>query len=98
MSSTAVLSIYGVGAALLAFWAVARYPAFGPRGFGSSLLATFAAFAVISQVPGVVAFAIVSGGPAAALVFVVLPTFTLLFWTAGCLVRSLVALVMLRRR
>jgi hypothetical protein len=93
VSSTAVLLGYAVGAALLGFWAVARYPAFGPQSFGSALVATVAAFALLSEVPRIVAFAIASGGSAAALVLVVLPAFTLLFWASGCLVRSLVALI-----
>jgi hypothetical protein len=45
------------------------------------------------MVPVGVAYAIASGGPAVALIFVVLPAFTLLFWASGCLVRSLVTLM-----
>jgi hypothetical protein len=93
VSSTAVLFIYAVGAALLGFWAVARYPAIGPQTFRSALLVTVAAFALQSEVPVGVAYAIASGGPAVALIFVVLPAFTLLFWASGCLVRSLVTLM-----
>jgi hypothetical protein len=84
--------LFATGAALLAFWAVARFPSVGPQRFLSALLATAAAFVLMSPLPGIVASLAASSGAAAALLFVVLPSLTLLFWTTGCLVRSLVTL------
>jgi hypothetical protein len=46
----------------------------------------------MSPLPGLVASVAASNGAAATLLFVVLPSLTLLFWTTGCLVRSLVTL------
>ena len=85
-------SFFATGAALLAFWAVARFPSVGPQTFRTALLATAAAFVLMSPLPGIVASVAASSGAAAALLLVVLPSLTLLFWTTGCLVRSLVAL------
>jgi hypothetical protein len=98
VSSTAVLFIYAVGASLVAFWAVARYPAFGPQTFRAALFAAVAAFALQTQMPALVVFAIRSLGVAATLVFVVLPSLVVLFWTSGCLVRSLIAMTTPYRR
>jgi hypothetical protein len=92
VSATAVLYSFGVGAALLGFWTAARFPSFGPQTFLGALVATGAAFVLASQLPAVVVRMVAAGGVAGALVFVVLPGLTLLFWTSGCLVRSLVAL------
>jgi hypothetical protein len=98
VSSTAVLFIYAVGASLVAFWAVARYPALGPQTFRPALFAAVAAFALQSQLPAFVVFAIRSLGVAPTLVFVVLPSLVVLFWTSGCLVRSLIAMITPYRR
>ena len=84
--------LFATGAALLAFWAVARFPSVGPQTVLKALLATAAAFVLMSPLPGIVAFVAAASGAPAALLFVVLPSLTLLFWTTGCLVRSLVAL------
>jgi hypothetical protein len=85
-------SIFASGAAVLAFWAVARFPSIGPQTVLSSLIATAAAFVLMSPLPGAVAAVAASKGTAAALLFVVLPSLTILSWTMGCLVRSLVTL------
>jgi len=59
-----------------------------------------AAAVVVFQSPmtGFVASVAASLGAAAALLLVVLPSLTLLFWASGCLVRSLVALIAPHRR
>ena len=84
---------FATGAALLGFWAVARFPSVGPQSFLTALLATAAAFLFMSPLRGAVASVAASKGAAAALLLVVLPSLTLLFWALGCLVRSLVALM-----
>jgi hypothetical protein len=90
--------LFAIGAALLAFWTVARFTSIGPQTVLSALIATAAAFLLMSPLPGIVASVAASKGVAAALLFVVLPSLTLLFWTTGCLVRSLVALAAPYRR
>jgi hypothetical protein len=51
------------------------------------------AMALESQLPTVAARTVPAGGVAGALVLVVLPGLTLLFWASGCLVRSVIALI-----
>jgi hypothetical protein len=89
---------FAIGAALLAFWAVARFPSVGPQTLRTAAVATVAAFLLQSPLPAVVASVTASAGPATALVVVVLPALVLLFWTSGCLVRSLVTLIAPHRR
>jgi hypothetical protein len=98
VNSTSVVLLFGVGAALLAFWVVARFPSIGPQTFRSALLATVAVFLFQTPMAGLVGSVAASYGVAAALMFVVLPSLTLLFWTSGCLVRSIVALIAPHRR
>jgi hypothetical protein len=90
--------LFATGAALLGFWTVARFPSVGPQSFLSALLAIAATFVVMAPLPSVVASVAASTGAAEALLFVVLPSLTLLFWASGCLVRSLVALIAPHRR
>jgi hypothetical protein len=84
--------VFALGASLLAFWAVARFPAVGPQSVRAALLLTVAAFVVQTPVLGLVSPVINAYGVPAALLLVILPSLTLLFWAAGCLVRSLVTL------
>jgi hypothetical protein len=90
--------LFATGAALLGFWAVARFPSVGPRSVTTALLATAAAFVLMSPLPSVVGSVAASAGAAEALLLVVLPSLTLLFWASGCLVRSLVTLIAPHRR
>jgi hypothetical protein len=57
------------------------------------LIAAAVAFALQSPMATLVGSVAISRGAGVALLFVVLPSLTLLFWTSGCLVRSLVALI-----
>jgi hypothetical protein len=93
MSSTSLFSFFVMGAALLAFWSVTRFPSFGPQTFGSALLATAAAFLLQSPLPSIVSAVAASDGVGTALVLIVLPSLVVLFWTSGCLIRSVVALL-----
>jgi hypothetical protein len=90
--------LFAVGAALLAFWTVARFPSVGPQTFRSALIATIAVFMLQTPVAGIIANVAASLGVSAALMLVVLPSLTLLFWTSGCLVRSIVTLIAPHRR
>jgi hypothetical protein len=98
VSSTLVLFAFAIGAALLAFWTAARYPSVGPQTFRSALLATVAVFMLQTPVAGIAGNVAASRGVPAALLLVVLPSLTLLFWTSGCLVRSIVAMIAPHRR
>jgi len=98
VNSTSVVLLFAVGAALLAFWTVARFPSVGPQTFRSALLATVAVFMLQTPVAGIVGNVAASRGVPAALLLVVLPALTLLFWTSGCLVRSIVAMIAPHRR
>jgi hypothetical protein len=84
---------FAAGAALLGFWTVARFPLFGPQTFGSALVLVVAAFVLQSPLLTLVGPVITSVGVSAGVLVVILPSLTLLFWTLGCLVRSLVALM-----
>ena len=92
MSSTSAVLVFAIGAAFLGFWTVARFPSFGPQTFRTALPATVAVFMLQSPLPSLVRAVVDTAGVAPALLFVVLPALTLLFWTSGCLVRSLVAM------
>ena len=92
MDPALVVAAFGAGSALIGFWAVARYPSFGPQRVGTALVAAIAAFVLQSPLLALMAPAVETVGPGGALLFVVLPSLTLLFWAAGCLVRSLVTL------
>ena len=98
MNSTSVVLLFASGAALLGFWTVARFPSIGPQTFRSALLATVGVFVLQSPLAGLVGNVAASRGVAAALMFVVLPSLTLLFWTSGCLVRSIVGMIAPHRR
>jgi hypothetical protein len=93
VNATSGFALFAIGAALLAFWIVTRFPAYGPQTFGSALLATAAAFLLQAPLPSAVSTLASSEGVGAALVLIVLPSLVVLFWTSGCLVRSVVALL-----
>lgn len=93
MSSASVVSLYAVGASVLAFWLVARFPAFGPQSLQSAVLVVVAVFVVQSPVMLLVGPVEAAAGLPAALLAVILPSLLTLFWSAGCLVRNLATLL-----
>jgi hypothetical protein len=93
MGTMAIANLFLVGTALLGLWLVARFPAFGPGSVTASILVVIGAFAVLSLTSGATGTMTRSQGPAAALMFVVLPTFTFAFWACGRLVRAFVTLL-----
>jgi len=93
-----VVSCFGLGSALLGFWAVARFPGLGPQRVASAIVLVAAAFVAESPLLALARPVIERAGVAEGLILVVLPSLTLLFWTSGCLVRSLVALTSPYRR
>ena len=92
MDPSLTVAVFGVGAALLGFWTVVRFPTLGPQRVSSALVVGAVVFVVQAPVLGLVGPVELAFGIPGALVFVVLPSLTLLFWATGCLVRSLVAL------
>jgi hypothetical protein len=98
VDGAAVVDAFGIGAALLGFWATARFPGLGPQAVVPALLTTAAVLVLELPLPAAAERAVDAGGPPFALLAVVLPALTLLFWACGCLVRSLVALLAPYRR
>jgi hypothetical protein len=98
MSAGLTLPMFGTGAAALAFWAVARFPTLGPQSVKSALLLAVAMFVLQTPLLRFVSPVLNAYGVWAALLFVILPSLTLLFWVSGCLVRSLVMLAAPHRR
>ena len=92
------ITTFGIGAALLAFWAVARFPAAGPQSVKTALLLTIGAFVLQTPLLDLVNPVIATYGVPTALMLVILPSLTALFWATGCLVRSLVSLAAPYRR
>jgi hypothetical protein len=98
MASSLVVPLFGVGAATLAFWLVARFPGFGPQSVKSALVVAAGLFVAQTPLLNLIDPVMSAHGVAVALLFVILPSLTLLFWGAGCLVRSLVMLAAPYRR
>jgi hypothetical protein len=92
VGSSAVVLLYGIGTALLGFWVAARYPALGPQRVLPAVVVAAAAFVLQTPLLGLVRAVAASVNPAGALLLVVLPSLTLLFWATGCLIRSLITL------
>jgi hypothetical protein len=93
MNVMAVANLFLVGAALLGLWVVARFPSFGPRSVTVSILFVIGAFVVLEATSGAMTTLTRSEGPAAALMLVVLPTFTFAFWACARLVRAFVTML-----
>ena len=93
MSPAAIGSLFAVGAALLALWTLARFPALGPKTIRQAGVAVAAILLVESPVLAGSDAISRAAGDAVALLFVILPFLTLLFWASACLVRSLVGLL-----
>jgi hypothetical protein len=92
MAAGLIVPLFGIGAATLAFWLVARFPGAGPQSVKSALVVAAGIFVAQTPLLSLVNPVLSAYGVAAALLFVILPSLTLLFWSAGCLVRSLVML------
>jgi hypothetical protein len=97
LSPTAVIWLFALGAALLAFWTAMRFPALGPQRILTALVVAGLAIACESPLVAFVGAMRRSAGVPAALLLVVLPSLTILFWTSACLVRSAVGPTSRRR-
>jgi hypothetical protein len=94
---TAVM-LFGVGAAAIGLWIVARFPDRGPQSVRSAGMMLIAVIVLQSPFLRLVHPVAVEHGVASALLLIVLPTLTTLFWSAARLVRSLVLLMAPYRR
>jgi hypothetical protein len=90
MNVTLVVCLYLVGAAGLALWLVARFPSLGPTGIGTSIVIVIGSFLLLDLTQGLTGSVSRADGPAAALLLVVLPTLTLMFWSCARLLRAFV--------
>ena len=86
--------IYAVGAAAIAFWLIVRFPELGPRRMTGVLLMALAALLGMQ-----VALAMIdpvaqrgSYGIVLALMLLILPALTWMFWSAALMLRTLAEL------
>lgn len=91
MSASTIVTLYGLGAAALALWWMARFPQVGPHRAVTALLAMVAAGAGMSVSQSLFDPVASSGhyGVALAMTAVFLPALTAAFWASACLLRSL---------
>lgn len=90
MAAHTILLLYTLGAAALAVWLVARFPAFGPSSVMSASGVLLAALGITAIVPPVVQMLVGNGnrlGGLIALLGLVLPTLATLFWSTVRLLR-----------
>jgi len=89
-----ILSIYALGAAALALWAVVRFPEFGPRRVTGALLMGLAALAGMRLAVNMIDPVAQIGphGVVLALMLVILPALTWVFWSAAIMLRMLAAM------
>jgi hypothetical protein len=90
VTTAAIVPIFAAGAALIAFWTVARFPSAGPQTVPAALATAAASFVLQTPLLRFVEPVASDAGVAPALLCVVLPSLTLLFWSSGCLVRTLI--------
>lgn len=91
---TLVLGLYAVGAAAIALWLVVRFPSVGPRTVTTAVVAGVAA-AVGLQLALVLVDPVARHGPygvAVALMVVILPALTAMFWALALMLRLLASL------
>jgi hypothetical protein len=98
MDPHTAVTLFGVGAAAIGLWAVARFPERGPQSVRSAGIMLIAVMILQSPFLRLVHPVAVNHGIPCALLLIVLPTLTVMFWAAACLVRSLVLLMAPYRR
>ncbi len=94
MSMPIVMSIYALGAAGLALWLVVRFPSLGPRRMTTVLLTAVAALVGMQAAEAMIDPVAARGphGVVLALMLVILPALTCMFWAAAMMLRMLAAL------
>ena len=94
MNLTIVLAFYALAAAAIAMWLVVRFPSLGPRSVSMAIVAGVVA-AVGLQLSLVLIDPVAARAPygvAVALMLVVLPALTGMFWTLALMLRLLASL------
>jgi hypothetical protein len=93
MSMPVILSIYAVGAAALGLWLVVRFPSLGPRRLTGVLLMSLAALIGMRVASTMIDPVAQRGshGVVLALLLVILPALTWVFWSAALMLRMLAA-------
>jgi MFS superfamily sulfate permease-like transporter len=94
VSVTLVLGLYAVGAAAIALWLVVRFPSVGPRTVTTVVVAAIAA-AVVLQLSLALIEPVAQHAPygvATALMLVILPALTGMFWSLALMLRLLASL------
>ncbi len=92
MTGRSLIEIYTVGGAIIGLWAMVRFPRLAPSSMKGAIVAVSAAFVASCFIPPAVGTLIAYGGRAggvAALLGLVLPVLTAMFWSAGCLFQAL---------
>jgi hypothetical protein len=93
MDPATAVTIFGVGSAAIGLWVVARFPGAGPQTIRSAGIVVIAMLILQSPLLRLVQPVALGYGVSAALLLVVLPSLTLLFWSAACFVKSVVTLM-----
>jgi hypothetical protein len=94
VSSSAILVIYSVGAAALALWLVVRFPSLGPSRLTGALLMGLAALIGMRVAVAMIDPVAQRGsyGVVLALLLLILPALTWIFWSAAVMLRMLAAM------
>lgn len=94
MTVSVALVMYALGAAALALWIIVRFPSLGPTRLTGALLMGFAALigmrVAVTMIDPVAQRS--SYGVALALLFLILPALTWIFWSAAVMLRMLAAM------
>ena len=95
MTASMIVTLYGLGAAALALWWMARFPQVGPHRAATALLAMVGAGAGLSISQALFVPVVSSGqyGAVAAMLGVFLPTLTAAFWAAACVLRAVASML-----
>jgi hypothetical protein len=93
VSTTGVLGMVCVEAALLGIGLAVGFPRLGPRDLARAALVLAGALLLNYLAPPLVATTAAAAGPPAAIVLVVLPALTAVFWAGGCFFRLLAGLL-----
>jgi hypothetical protein len=94
VSVSVVLMVFALGAAAMALWLVVRFPSLGPKRLTGALVLSLAAMAGMQLALQMIDPVAQRGqyGVVLALMLVVLPALTGMFWAAALLLRTLAAL------
>jgi hypothetical protein len=91
VTGRSLIEIYAVGGAIIGLWAMVRFPTLAPSSMKGAIVAVSAAFVASCFIPLAVAALVAYGraGGIVALLGLVLPVLTAMFWSAGCLFQAL---------